>query len=76
MRYTRQRHTEALDAQQAKLNDVSLTPSARYLAEVQASGLSFNEFSKRRSVRFSEQLKALTLPAAVEAAYREEAARS
>lgn len=69
-------HTEALDAQQAKLNDVSLTPSARYLAEVQASGLSFNEFSKRRSFEFSEQLRALTLPAAVEAAYREETARS
>ena len=69
-------HCQALAAQKAKLDDIALTPSARYLAAVKDSGLSFNEFTKQNSFKHSALLRELEVPAEVESAYRAEIKRS
>jgi len=42
-------YTAALEMQEAKIHDVSLTPAARTMAELQSSGESFFDFAKRMS---------------------------
>ncbi|NLP32192.1 MAG: glutamate--cysteine ligase [Oligella ureolytica] len=74
--YQTKAHSQALAAQKAKLEDVNLTPSARYLDVVKHSGLSFNEFTKQNSFKHSTQLRNIDLTPAVEAAYKAETARS
>lgn len=74
--YQTKAHSQALAAQKAKLEDVTLTPSARYLEAVKNSGLSFNEFTKQNSFKHSALLREIELPTAVEAAYRAETERS
>ncbi|SUA64091.1 Glutamate--cysteine ligase [Oligella urethralis] len=61
-------HRQALAAQQAKLEDIALTPAARYQQAVRDSGLSFNEFTKQNSLQHSDRLRALKLPAEVKQA--------
>lgn len=56
-------HCHALALQQAKFEDVRLTPSAQYLEQVLASGLSFNEFTRRLSLSTSAQLRQAPLSA-------------
>lgn len=55
-------HTRALAAQQAKLDDVSLTPSARVLAAIRAEG-SFIGFTLKQSDAQAAALRARPLPA-------------
>ncbi|MDO5666591.1 MAG: glutamate--cysteine ligase [Alcaligenaceae bacterium] len=69
-------HSKSLATQKAKLEDVSLTPSARYLKAVSDSGLSFNEFTKQNSFKHSEALRDLELPSDIEAAFVAESERS
>ena len=69
-------HSQSLAVQKAKFEDVSLTPSARYLEAVKSSGLSFNEFTKKNSVEHSALLRDFKLAPTIEAAYRAESERS
>lgn len=74
--YQSDAHRQALAAQKAKLEDVSLTPSARYQQAISDSGLSFNEYTKQNSFKHSEQLRASALPEEVEKALEAESERS
>lgn len=74
--YQTKAHSQSLVAQTAKLEDVTLTPSARYLDAVKNSGLSFNEFAKQNSFKHSTLLRGIELPTEIEAAYRAETERS
>lgn len=69
-------HSKALAAQKAKIEDVSLTPSARYIESVKESGLSFNEFTKQLSFEHSALLRDIALPDDINAAYKDESIRS
>jgi glutamate--cysteine ligase len=68
-------HTQALQAQQAKVADVSLTPSAQVLAQLQ-QGMSFTEFSLQQSKRHAEYFRSQPLSAEQQAAFEASAAKS
>jgi glutamate--cysteine ligase len=55
-------HRETLEAQRAKLADVSRTPSARALEALLASGQSFADFNLAQSRRIAEGFRARPLP--------------
>lgn len=69
-------HSDAIAAQIAKINNPELTPSARLLHDLKASGLSFNEFSLQQSTAHTEQLRAQPLDAEQLARYQQDAADS
>jgi glutamate--cysteine ligase len=54
-------HRLTLDAQRAKLDDLSLTPSARALSGLLESGLSFADFNLAQSTRIAEGFRARPL---------------
>ena len=60
-------HRQALQAQQAKVVDASLTPSAQVLAQLQ-QGLSFTEFAMRQSKLHAEYFRSQPLSAEQQAA--------
>ena len=68
-------HSQALQAQQAKVADPSLTPSAQVLAQLQ-QGLSFSEFALRQSKRHAEYFRSQPLSAEQQAAFEARAAQS
>ena len=68
-------HSLALQAQQAKVVDPSLTPSAQVLAQLQ-QGLSFTEFALRQSKRHAEYFRSQPLSAEQQAAFEASAAQS
>lgn len=57
-------HMNALHAQRAKLADPALTPSARLLAGLRASGQSFARHSLQQSARHADYFRGRPLPAA------------
>ena len=61
-------HVAALQAQQAKVEDVSLTPSAQVLAQLQ-QGLSFTEFALHQSKLHAEYFRSQPLSAEQQAAF-------
>ncbi|ARP93308.1 glutamate--cysteine ligase [Bordetella genomosp. 13] len=69
-------YADALQQQRAKLADPELTPSARLLDQLRASGGSFHEYSLEQSRRHGDALRAQPLPADVAAAYAQAAQRS
>lgn len=69
-------HSKSLAAQKAKIEDISLTPSARYQKAVTDSGLSFNQYTKQNSFKHSEMLRSLELPAEIDSAFKAESERS
>ena len=56
-------HRRVLAAQQAKVADPGLTPSARVLAEMRARGESFHGFARRQAEGHRQHFKPLTLSA-------------
>lgn len=58
-----EQHRQVLQAQQEKLRDAALTPSARVLEEVRACGNSFTAFALQQSRRQAEQFLARPLSA-------------
>ena len=56
-------HAKALEAQQAKVDDASLTPSAQVLARMAEHDESFIEFSLRQSQNHAETFREQPLPA-------------
>lgn len=74
--YQTDAHSKSLASQKSKIDDVTLTPSARYLQLVRDSGLSFNQFTKQNSFKHSEMLRNINLPNEVEEAFKAEAERS
>ncbi|WP_339409055.1 glutamate--cysteine ligase [Pseudomonas sp. EA_35y_Pfl2_R5] len=68
-------HCLALQAQQAKVADVSLTPSAQVLAELQ-QGLSFTEFALRQSKLHADYFRSQPLSTEQQAAFESRAAQS
>ena len=68
-------HANALQAQRAKIDDASLTPSAQVLAELQ-QGESFSAFSLRQSKRHAEHFRAQPLSADLQAEFEQAAQRS
>ncbi len=68
-------HSQALQAQQAKVADPSLTPSAQVLAQLQ-QGLSFSEFALRQSKQHAEYFRSQPLSAEQQAAFEARAAQS
>lgn len=60
-------HAQALAVQKEKLLNPELTPSARVLAELQASSKSFEEFGLRQSLAHAEYFNARPLSAEEEA---------
>jgi glutamate--cysteine ligase len=68
-------HSQALDAQLAKIKDSSLTPSAQVLATMQERKESFAQFSLRQSEVHAEYFRSEPLPADEQARF-EELARS
>jgi glutamate--cysteine ligase len=68
-------HRQALQAQQAKVADSSLTPSAQVLTQLQ-QGLSFSEFSIRQSKLHAEYFRSQPLSAEQQAAFEASAAKS
>ena len=69
-------YADALAAQRAKLDQPDTTPSARLLADLKASGLSFHDFSLALSRKQADALRAEPLPADIAAAYEQAAAQS
>lgn len=69
-------YAEALDAQRAKLDQPDATPSARLLASLRASGLSFHDYSLELSRKHADALRAQALPADLARAYQQAAAQS
>jgi glutamate--cysteine ligase len=69
-------YAEALAAQRAKLADPGLTPSARVLADLRASGASFHDFALSLSQRHAQTLRAQPLSAEQAQACAEAAQRS
>ena len=55
--YNTTRYTEAVALQKDKLLNPELTPSAKVLAALKTSDLSFNEWTKQQSIQASEQLR-------------------
>ena len=68
-------HLQALHAQQAKVADASLTPSAQVLAQLQ-QGQSFTAFALRQSQLHAEYFRSLPLSAEAQAAFEASAAQS
>ncbi len=69
-------YADALAAQRAKLDQPDITPSARLLAELKDSGLSFHDYSLALSRKHADALRAQPLPADVATAYQQAAAQS
>jgi glutamate--cysteine ligase len=69
-------HTRALAAQAAKLNNVSLTPSARVLEAIRAEGGSFIQFTRKQSQQQAASLLARPLSAEMNAHFEALAAES
>ncbi len=69
-------YADALAAQRAKLDQPDATPSARLLADLKDSGLSFHDYSLALSRKQADALRAEPLPADVAAAYEQAAAQS
>ncbi|WP_312433921.1 glutamate--cysteine ligase [Achromobacter sp.] len=67
---------DALAAQRAKLDQPDTTPSARLLAELKDSGLSFHDYSLALSRKHADALRAQPLPADVATSYQQAAAES
>ncbi|TBU97128.1 glutamate--cysteine ligase [Phytopseudomonas dryadis] len=68
-------HRAALQAQRAKIDDASLTPSAQVLAQLQ-QGESFAAFALRQSKRHAEYFRQQPLSREQQAEFEEAAARS
>ncbi|WP_417788545.1 glutamate--cysteine ligase [Stutzerimonas xanthomarina] len=68
-------HARAIAAQQAKVDDSSLTPSARVLEELQRNGESFSQFALHQTRQHAEDFRSRTLSDA-DMAWFDEAARS
>ncbi len=68
-------HRQAVQAQQAKVANPSLTPSAQVLAQLQ-QGLSFTEFALQQSKLHAEYLRSEPLSAEQQAAFEARAAQS
>lgn len=68
-------HRQALQAQQAKVADPSLTPSAQVLAQLQ-QGVSFTEFALRQSKQHADYFRSQALSAEQQAAFEASAAQS
>lgn len=69
-------YAEALAAQRAKLDQPDSTPSARLLAALSDSGLSFHDYSLELSRKHADTLRAQALPADLASAYEQAAAQS
>jgi glutamate--cysteine ligase len=69
-------YQQALQRQQAKVDDCSLTPSARVLAELRERGESFRAFALRHSQEHAQALRAQPLSAAQVASFEAMAAQS
>jgi glutamate--cysteine ligase len=69
-------YAEALAAQRAKLDHPDSTPSARLLASLTDSGLSFHDYSLDLSRKHADALRAQALPADLASAYQQAAAQS
>ncbi|MBO9353281.1 glutamate--cysteine ligase [Bordetella petrii] len=69
-------YARALQAQRAKLERADDTPSARLLADLRDSGLSFHDYSLQLSRQHADTLRASALPADVAATYAEAARQS
>ncbi|MFJ3464942.1 glutamate--cysteine ligase [Achromobacter spanius] len=69
-------YADALAAQRAKLDQPDTTPSARLLADLKDSGLSFHDYSLALSRKHADALRAQPLPADVATAYQQAAAQS
>lgn len=69
-------YADALAAQRAKLDQPDTTPSARLLAELKDSGLSFHDYSLALSRKHANALRAQPLPADVATAYQQAAEAS
>ncbi|MDH0685830.1 glutamate--cysteine ligase [Achromobacter animicus] len=69
-------YADALAAQRAKLDQPDTTPSARLLAELKDSGLSFHDYSLALSRKHADALRAQPLPADVATAYQQAAQAS
>ncbi|MDP3814105.1 glutamate--cysteine ligase [Pseudomonas sp.] len=68
-------HRQALQAQRAKVADVSLTPSAQVLAQLQ-QGESFTQFALRQSRAHADYFRSQPLSAEQQAAFEASAAQS
>jgi len=68
-------HARAVAAQQAKVADSSLTPSARVLDELQRNGESFSQFALRQTRQHADDFRSRALSDA-DMAWFDEAARS
>ncbi|MGE8361741.1 glutamate--cysteine ligase [Pseudomonas sp.] len=68
-------YSQALAAQRAKVDDVSLTPSAQVLAELR-QGESFTQFALRQSKRHAEHFRGQPLDAEQQAAFEAASAES
>jgi len=71
-----ERYANALRAQQAKLADPELTPSARILASLRERGESFRAFALRQSQAHAENFRSRPLSAAEQQAFEEQARTS
>lgn len=69
-------YADALAAQRDKLDRPDTTPSARLLADLKDSGLSFHDYSLALSRKHADTLRAQPLPADVAAAYQQAAVQS
>lgn len=69
-------YRDALDAQRAKLNDASLTPSAQVLACLRDESLSFHAFALRQSERHAAYFRQRPLAAEQETAFIQTAEQS
>jgi glutamate--cysteine ligase len=69
-------YRQVLAAQQAKVADPELTPSARVLAEMRAHGESFHAFGRRQAEGHRRHLEKLALPAERQAQLEQEVAAS
>lgn len=69
-------YREALDAQRAKLNDVTLTPSAQILACLREESLSFHAFALRQSEQHAAYFRQRPLAPAQEALFVQAAEQS
>ena len=69
-------YADAVAAQRAKLDQPDTTPSARLLAELKDSGLSFHDYSLALSRKHADALRAQPLPADVATAYQQAATQS
>lgn len=68
--------SDALLVQMAKMEDSSLTPSARMLADMRMRNESFYQFARRRSVEWADYFSQQSLPPEVLEAFKVKAAES